>query len=41
MDGTRSITQLEHAAVAQFGSRFAEPEDVWEIVRSTVAALGR
>lgn len=40
MDGTRSVTQLENAAVAQFGSRFADPEDAWEIVRSTVATLG-
>lgn len=41
MDGTRSITQLENDAVAQFGSRFAEPEAAWEIVRSTVEKLGR
>ena len=41
MDGTRSVTQLENEAVARFGTRFADPEDAWEIVRSTVEMLGR
>lgn len=41
MDGTRDITELEAGARERFGSRFTDPEDALQLVRETVASLGR
>lgn len=41
MDGTRDLTELEAGVGERFGSRFTDPEDAVQLVRETVAALGR